>query len=216
MKEIIEWAYGGYNPELYDKFRTDSSGLENSSLKAASNQAMVQIAGEIIEDVEPNESIPDLEAVDIEDEIIANKENTPPGESLVDFQMDETDNDVSSSIFSKSTNQHSRVKPLETNSAQQQSEMQELQPRLQTEMQSDSATSATGDSGGMIADVSSNCDKSDISKLSLESSSTLPHCHCGLKTKIDPDTNKERFYFIVYKISYRGGKVLHFRQQYPG
>ena len=104
MKEIIEWAYGGYNPELYDKFRTDSSGLENSSSKAVSIQPMVQIAGEIIEDDESNESIPDLEAVDIEDDIIADKENTPPVEGLVDLQMDETDNDVSSSIFSKSTN----------------------------------------------------------------------------------------------------------------
>ena len=233
MKDFIDWAYRGYPIEERDKFNTDSSELENSSLKAVSNKPMIQIDGEIIENVEPNESIPDLEAVDIEEPINDDKENTPPDENFADLQMNETDNDVSSSIFSKSTNKvilqgknttsstsfklpesnpsSSRIKPLESSAVQSQSEtqFQRLQPEMQAEVQSDSATSATGYSGGMIADVSSNADISDISKLSLESSSTLPQCHCGIKTKIDPDTNKKRFYF------YRAGKVLHFYQQYP-
>ena len=104
---------------------------------------------------------------------------------------------------------------METNS---QPDAQSLQPqivsenmqlempteKLQLKMHSDSSTRVTGESGGRIADSSSFGDISDISKLSLESSSTLPRCHCNLKTKIDPDTNKKRFYF------YRSGKVLHF------
>lgn len=101
MKERIEWVYGGCDPSQIDKFRTDSSGLENSSIRVASNQA-IQNAGEFTDDMEP---VPELEDVEIiEDPIIVNKENTPPGEDLVDLQVDETDNDVSSSIFSKSTN----------------------------------------------------------------------------------------------------------------
>ena len=101
MKERIEWVYGGCDPSQIDKFRTDSSGLENSSIRVASNQA-IQNAGEFTDDMEP---VPELEDVEIiEDPIIVNKENTPPGENLVDLQVDETDNDVSSSIFSKSTN----------------------------------------------------------------------------------------------------------------
>ena len=101
MKEHIEWVYGGCDPSQIDKFRTDSSGLENSSIRVASNQA-IQNAGEFTDDMEP---VPELEDVEIiEDPIIVNKENTPPGEDLVDLQVDETDNDVSSSIFSKSTN----------------------------------------------------------------------------------------------------------------
>ena len=91
---------------------------------------------------------------------------------------------------------------------------EKLQPEIQSEylqlkMESDSATSVTGESGGRVADSSSFGDISDISKLSLESSSTLPRCHCNLKTKIDPDTNKKRFYF------YRAGKVSHFYQHFP-
>ena len=101
MKEHIEWVYGGCDPSQIDKFRTDSSGLESSSIRVASNQA-IQNAGEFTDDMEP---VPELEDVEIiEDPIIVNKENTPPGEDLVDLQVDETDNDVSSSIFSKSTN----------------------------------------------------------------------------------------------------------------
>ena len=101
MKEHIEWVYGGCDPSQIDKFRTDSSGLENSSTRAVSNQA-VQNGGEFIYDIEP---IPELEDVEIiEDPILQNKENTPPDEDLIDLEIDETDNDVSSSIFSKSTN----------------------------------------------------------------------------------------------------------------
>ena len=101
MKEHIEWVYGGCDPSQIDKFRTDSSGLENSSTRAVSNQA-VQNGGEFIDDIEP---VPELEDVEIiEDPILQNKENTPPDEDLIDLEIDETDNDVSSSIFSKSTN----------------------------------------------------------------------------------------------------------------
>ena len=101
MKERIEWVYGGCDPSQIDKFRTDSSGLENSSIRVASNQA-IQNAGEFTDDMEP---VPELEDVEIiDDQILENKENAPPGEDLVDLQVDETDNDVSSSIFSKSTN----------------------------------------------------------------------------------------------------------------
>ena len=96
------------------------------------------------------------------------------------------------------TNSQPDAQPL-----QPQLESINLQPEMQLKLQSDSS-SVTGESGGRIADSSSFGDISDISKLSLESSSTLPRCHCNLKTKIDPDTNKKRFYF------YRSGKVLHF------
>ena len=102
MKEHIEWVYGGCDPSQIDKFRTDSSGLENSSIRAVSNQA-IQNAGEFTDDMEP---VPELEDVEIiDDQSRENKENTPPGEDLiVDLQVDDTDNDVHSSIFSKSTN----------------------------------------------------------------------------------------------------------------
>ena len=101
MKEQIEWIYGGCDPSQIDKFRTDSSGIENSSTRAFSNQA-IQNVEEFIDDMEP---VPELEEVEnIDDSNLENKENTPPGDGLVDLQADETDNDVSSSIFSKSTN----------------------------------------------------------------------------------------------------------------
>ena len=101
MKEHIEWVYGGCDPSQIEKFRTDSSGIENSSTRAFSNQA-IQNVEEFIDDMEP---VPELEEVEnIDDSNLENKENTPPGDGLVDLQADETDNDVSSSIFSKSTN----------------------------------------------------------------------------------------------------------------
>jgi len=259
MKEHIEWVYGGCDPSQIEKFRTDSSGMENSSTRAASNQA-IQNAGELVGDDEA-----ELEMLETDEKPnIENKENTPPCENLEELQVDETDNDVNSSIFSQSTNKvpessysHSRIRPLENPSIQLQpdskfelfqpeirpeklqrenfeseksqfkkSRPEELSPekwqpeklqyeklqseklqseklqyeksqyeksqyeKSQFESQSDSASSATGDSGGRIADISSIGDISDISKLSLESSSTLPRCHCNLKTKIDTNTNK--------------------------
>ena len=101
------------------------------------------------------------------------------------------------------------AQPLQPQLVSENLQPEMITEKLQLKMQSDSSTSVTGESGGRIADSSSFGDISDISKLSLGSSSTLPRCHCNLKTKIDPDTNKKRFYF------YRSGKVLHFYQPFP-
>ena len=66
-----------------------------------------------------------------------------------------------------------------------------MEAELESDFQSES-DAQTGDSGG-IADVSSIGNVSDISIMTLD---TLPICDCGLKTKIDVTTNKERFYVI--------------------